>query len=88
MFLTGRLAVKGFALQTLKVGNIRGRPEVGRGRPERPALMATMDELENTCEAGPLSELARHALAAHAGDVMSRLDELDAFADVLRTDRR
>jgi spectinomycin phosphotransferase len=52
--------------------------------PERPALMQALDELDNAWEAGPLSEPARQALAAHAADVVGWLGELDALADHLR----
>ena len=52
--------------------------------PERPALIEALDEVENAWEVGPLSEPARLALAAHAGDVLAWLDELDALANHLR----
>jgi spectinomycin phosphotransferase len=52
--------------------------------PERRALMEALDELQNIWEAGPLSEPARHALAAHAGHVTAWLAELDALAGLLR----
>jgi spectinomycin phosphotransferase len=52
--------------------------------PERSALVEALDALESTWEAGPLSEAARQALAAHAGDVTAWLDELEALASHLR----
>jgi spectinomycin phosphotransferase len=50
------------------------------GLPERPALLAALDEVGRPWEGGPLSEPARHALASHARSVTGRLEQLDALA--------
>lgn len=51
---------------------------------ERPELSTALDDIENAWNCGPLSEPARLALAAHASDVITWLEELDALADHLR----
>ena len=78
--LTRQLAALHSALAPAELGLSRLPYAV----PERPALMEALDQLESTWEAGPLSEPARQAVAAHAADVTGWLGELDALADRLR----
>jgi len=52
--------------------------------PERPFLAAAMSELDRPWKGGPLSEPARHALAGHARDVTSWLEQLEVLAQRVR----
>jgi spectinomycin phosphotransferase len=75
--------------QLTRLHGARAPTELGLSRrpyavPERPALMDALDGLENTWDAGPLSEAARQALADSAGEVMAWLEEFDALARYLR----